>query len=347
MTAFVEHIGRIPDAEGRETMAMLIRVKVTEENGIEGMKNWTEYQKQNYLFVGKPDCQGGVNLILASSPSSPVRRAKPLMLCRREAESQTPQRFCKKVTPQVVQPKKVKAESWGAESEISENEGSRSNKRKNEALVSSFEELGLSEEVMGALVEMGISVPTEIRYIGIPAILAGKSVVLGSHTGFGKTLAYMLPLVQLMRRDEELNGILMRPRHPHAVVLCPTRELCEQVCRVAKSISHHARFRSTMVSGGGRLRPQEYSLNAPIDLVVGTPGRVLQHIEEGNMVYGDIRCPVLDEADTMFDRGFGPDIHKFLRPLKNHASKRDGQGFQTVLVSATMTKAVQNWLMKS
>ncbi|XP_058111031.1 DEAD-box ATP-dependent RNA helicase 39 [Magnolia sinica] len=215
-------------------------------------------------------------------------------------------------------------------------------KKKGAAMVfSSFGELGLEDEVMGAVEEMGISVPTEIQGIGIPAVLEGKSIVLGSHTGSGKTLAYMLPLVQLLRQDEAFSGMLMKPRHPRAVVLCPTRELCEQVFRVAKSISHHARFRSTMVSGGGRLRPQEDSLNVPVDMVVGTPGRVLQHIEEGNMVYGDIKYLVLDEADTMFDRGFGPDIRKFLSPLKNRALKPDDEGFQTILVSATMTKAVQ------
>ncbi|XP_056164196.1 DEAD-box ATP-dependent RNA helicase 39-like isoform X2 [Syzygium oleosum] len=214
-------------------------------------------------------------------------------------------------------------------------------KKKMVAMVGSFEELGLSEEVMGAVREMAIEVPTEIQCLGIPAVLEGKSVVLGSHTGSGKTLAYLLPLVQLLRRDEELYGRLMRPRRPRAVVLCPTRELSEQVFRVSKSISHHARFRSTMVSGGGRIRPQEDSLNSPIDMVVGTPGRLLQHIEEGNLVYGDIKYLVLDEADTMFDRGFGPDIRKFLGPLKNRALKSDDLGFQTVLVTATMTKAVQ------
>ncbi|GJN05587.1 hypothetical protein PR202_ga23230 [Eleusine coracana subsp. coracana] len=165
----------------------------------------------------------------------------------------------------------------------------------------SFEELGLGKEVMAALGEMGISKPTEIQCVGVPAVLDGTSVVLGSHTGSGKTLAYLLPLVQ--------------------------------VYRVAKSISHHARFRSTMVSGGTRIRPQEDSLNMPVDMVVGTPGRILDHIKDGNMV--------LDEADTMFDQGFGPDIRKFLAPLKNRAAKPGDQGFQTVLVTATMTKAVQ------
>ncbi|OAY58522.1 DEAD-box ATP-dependent RNA helicase 39 [Manihot esculenta] len=213
--------------------------------------------------------------------------------------------------------------------------------KKGKKMVGSFEEIGLSEEVMGAVREMGIEVPTEIQCIGIPAVLDGKSVVLGSHTGSGKTLAYMLPLVQLLRRDEATLGMLMKPGRPRAVVLCPTRELSEQVFRVAKSISHHARFRSTMVSGGGWFRPQKDSLNNAIDMVVGTPGRVLQHIEDVNMVYGDIKYLVLDEADTMFDRGFGPEIRRFLRPLKNRASKPDGQGFQTILVTATMTKAVQ------
>nr|DAD46902.1 TPA_asm: hypothetical protein HUJ06_016839 [Nelumbo nucifera] len=223
----------------------------------------------------------------------------------------------------------------------SDKEEKPSEKSRSTNVVSSFHELGLGDEVMGTVDELGISVPTEIQCLGIPAVLERKSVVLGSHTGSGKTLAYMLPLVQLLRQDEALYGMLMKPKRPRAVVLCPTRELSEQVFRVAKSISHHARFRSTMVSGGGRLRPQEDSLSVPIDMVVGTPGRVLQHIEEGNIVYGDIKYLVLDEADTMFDRGFGPDIRKFLSPLKNRALKLNDQGFQTVLVTATMTKAVQ------
>ncbi|KAJ0240963.1 DEAD-box ATP-dependent RNA helicase 39 [Hirschfeldia incana] len=213
--------------------------------------------------------------------------------------------------------------------------------KKKKKMVESFEELGVSEEVMGALKEMNIESPTEIQCIGIPAVMERKSVVLGSHTGSGKTLAYLLPIVQLMREDEASLGKITKPRRPRTVVLCPTRELSEQVYRVAKSVSHHARFRSILVSGGSRIRPQEDSLNNAIDMVVGTPGRILQHIDEGNMVYGDIAYLVLDEADTMFDRGFGPDIRKFLAPLKQRALKTNDQGFQTVLVTATMTTAVQ------
>ncbi|KAK9271460.1 hypothetical protein L1049_027051 [Liquidambar formosana] len=205
-------------------------------------------------------------------------------------------------------------------------------------VVSGFEELGLSDEVIQAVMEMDVFVPTEIQCIGIPAVLDGKNVVLGSDTGSGTTLAYMLPIVQLLRRDEALAGTQMNPKCPRAVVLCPTKELSEQVFHVAESIGHHVQFRSAMVSDGGCSRPQADLSNIPIDMVVGTPGIVLQQIEEGNMVYDDIKYLVLDEADTMFDSGLGPEICKFLGPLKDRGLKSDDQGLQIVLVISKMTK---------
>ncbi|GLJ40625.1 hypothetical protein SUGI_0838570 [Cryptomeria japonica] len=220
----------------------------------------------------------------------------------------------------------------------------RESKKTPNPTVSSFGEMGLSEEIMRAVQELSISVPTEVQCLGIPAILNGKSIVLASHTGSGKTLAYMLPLVQLLRKDESKVGMQTKPKRPRAVILCPTRELSEQVFQVAKSISHHARFRLTMISGGGRMKPQEDALSYPLEMLVGTPGRLLEHINQGNMFYGDIKYVVLDEADTMFDRGFGPDLRKFLNPLRNRASKPGDQGFQTVLVTATITKAVEKLL---
>uniref|UniRef100_A0A803NM24 DEAD-box ATP-dependent RNA helicase 39 n=3 Tax=Cannabis sativa TaxID=3483 RepID=A0A803NM24_CANSA len=283
------------------------------------------------VFVGfRPICTATVSETDTIDPDQAIQPLKHSILLERLRVRHL------KESVKPPEGKKGSPQSGGSERES--GDGSQKKKKK---VVESFEELGLTEEVMRAVRELGIEVPTEIQSIGIPAVLEGRSVVLGSHTGSGKTLAYMLPLVQLLRRDEELSGMQMRPRRPRAVVLCPTRELSEQVFRVAKSISHHARFRSTMVSGGGRSRPQEDSLNNATDMVVGTPGRVLQHIEEGNLVYGDIKYVVLDEADTMFDHGFGPDIRKFLAPLKHRSTKPDGQGFQTVLVTATMTKGVQ------
>ena len=93
----------------------------------------------------------------------------------------------------------------------------------------SFADLGLSDEVMAAVHELGLTDPTEVQALGIPAVLAGENVVLASHTGSGKTFAYMLPIVQALRRDEAASGKVTRARRPRAVVLCPTRELAEQV----------------------------------------------------------------------------------------------------------------------
>jgi len=207
----------------------------------------------------------------------------------------------------------------------------------------SFQGLGLDPELMMAVKELGLAEPTEVQALGIPAVVAGESVVIASHTGSGKTLAYMLPIVQALRRDEVESGKATRPRRPRAVVLCPTRELAEQVFHVAKSICHHARFRAAMVGGGTRMKPQEDSLNTAVDLVVATPGRLLMHVEEGNMAYGDLKYVVLDEADTMFDKGFGVEVRKFLGPLRNRSKQPDGD-FQTILVTATITKAVQKLL---
>ncbi|KAL2609140.1 hypothetical protein R1flu_027713 [Riccia fluitans] len=214
----------------------------------------------------------------------------------------------------------------------------------NAPLKESFEELGLSDELLSALNELGISKPTEVQSLGIPAVLNSESIVLASHTGSGKTLAYMLPIVQALRRDEAESGKATRARRPRAVVLCPTRELAEQVFRVAKSLCHHARFRAAMIGGGVRMKGQEDILNSAVDMIVGTPGRLLMHVKEGHMAYGDIKYVALDEADTMFDRGFGPEVRKFLGPLRNRSSQPGGLTFQTVLVTATITKAVQKLL---
>ncbi|GBG69910.1 hypothetical protein CBR_g4737 [Chara braunii] len=218
--------------------------------------------------------------------------------------------------------------------------------------IAGFKALGLRDELMGAISEMGLGSPTEIQALGIPPILAGEDVLIASHTGSGKTLAYLLPLIHKLRADEERTGKMARPRRPRAVVLGPTRELTEQVLHVAKSLSHHARFRSAMIGGGCRPKPQEDTLNSSLDLVIGTPGRLLMHVENGHLSYGDIKYVVLDEADTMFDRGFGPEVRKFLRPLRKRsamAAAREGEeereaagsSFQCVLVTATLTKAVQ------
>ncbi|XP_030938843.1 DEAD-box ATP-dependent RNA helicase 39-like [Quercus lobata] len=196
--------------------------------------------------------------------------------------------------------------------------------------VSSFTELGLSEELTEAAGHMGVFVPSEIQCVGIPAVLEGKSVVFSAQPKSGRTLAYLLPLVQLLHQET-------KPKHPRAVVLCTTEELSDEVFQVAKFISdsaHAAQLKSEKVNGSN----QKILSNAPIGMIVGTPGEVLQHIDEGNVVPDEIKYLVLDEMDTMFGCGLGPEIQKILRPLKNHASKSNDKGFQTVLVTSTVAK---------
>ncbi|KAK9825700.1 hypothetical protein WJX81_007783 [Elliptochloris bilobata] len=209
---------------------------------------------------------------------------------------------------------------------------------KRAALAASFAELGLGQDLLTFLAESRLGAPTEIQSAAIPEVLAGGDVLLASHTGSGKTLAYLLPLVKLLK-DGEASGAAARPRRPRALVLGPTRELTDQLLRVAKSMSHHARFRSTCVNGGGTFAQQAEALAAPLDILVGTPGKVAQHAAKGNLFYGDVQLVVLDEADTMFDRGFGPEVRAVLAPLKSKASPA-----RVVLVCATLTPAVRKLL---
>ena len=184
---------------------------------------------------------------------------------------------------------------------------------------------------------MGLATPTEIQAAAIPAIRAGGHHLVASHTGSGKTLTYILPIVDAIRAAErESGGARARPKRPKALVVGPTRELAEQVRGVAKFVSHHARFSSELIIGGDRFATQRINLDRPLDVVVGTPGRLVKHIEEGNLHTSAVTHVVLDEADTLFEAGFGEEIRRLLRPLK-----KDPSGVkQCVVVSATMSKRV-------
>ncbi|TYJ30297.1 hypothetical protein E1A91_A06G121800v1 [Gossypium mustelinum] len=173
--------------------------------------------------------------------------------------------------------------------------------------VSSFQELGLEADIIGALSEMGIWIPSEIQCVGIPALLDGKSVVLSSESGSGRTLAFLLPLIQDFQ--------------------------------TARFISHHAKLNSTSEYGYGKSRISENLANDSIGMLVATPSETIQYIEEGSVVPDDIKYLVLDEMDAMFDHGFGSEIHKILNQLKNQQlSKTKDLGLQTVLVTSTITK---------
>ncbi|GMH34347.1 hypothetical protein BSKO_02181 [Bryopsis sp. KO-2023] len=197
-----------------------------------------------------------------------------------------------------------------------------------------FGELLHREDVLCAVEEAGFITPTEIQAKGIPAILSGRDVVLASHTGSGKTLAYLLPLVEKLKMQEGHSEI--RTKRPRVLVMGPTRELTDQILQVAKSISHHSKFRSTLLNGGGKMKTQREKLAMPQDLVVATPARLKEHVDARNVFFGDVEVLVLDEADTMFDAGFGPEVKKIVEILSKKPTK-----CQFVLVAATMGKGIR------
>ena len=201
-----------------------------------------------------------------------------------------------------------------------------------------FRDAGLAnEELIRALERMEITTPTEIQAKALVAVRRGGNVFIASHTGSGKTLAYLLPVIQRLKEDENAAGErLAKPRRPKVIVTCPTRELAEQVAEVAKEVSHIAKFSSYLVIGGKSLGTQKERLDSPIDVIIGTPGRLVKHVEQGNLFLGSVDALILDEADTLFEAGFGDDVKRMLRPLKARP-----EGKTCVLVSATMPERLK------
>src|SRR5580765_2141440 len=150
---------------------------------------------------------------------------------------------------------------------------------------------------------MQIETPTEIQALSIPPLLEGKDVLGQAFTGSGKTLAFGLPL---MERVDTANKWLQ------ALVLVPTRELAQQVGGVLDELSRGSGIRTTLIYGGRAFGPQQDAIYAGAQVVVGTPGRVLDHLTRGTMRLDGVTYLVLDEADEMLDRGFGPDVERIL-----------------------------------
>ena len=214
---------------------------------------------------------------------------------------------------------------------------------KEEQLMASFDDL--SSDVRTALENLNLHSPTEIQSLAIPSIRdKGGNVCIASHTGSGKTLAYLLPIIDALKREEiEADGDrLAKSRRPRALIVSPTRELAEQIFAVTKSLSHYAKVSSRLILGGRPFALQRQNLEAPVDVVVGTPGRLVKHCEEKSLFLGGCKFVVLDEADTLYEAGFGEDVERLLRPVKNRNRGDDGgdeskkKSTTIVLVSATM-----------
>jgi ATP-dependent RNA helicase RhlE len=191
----------------------------------------------------------------------------------------------------------------------------------------SFSALGLSAELLRAVSAQGYTTPTPIQVQAIPAILDRRDVLAGAQTGTGKTAAFTLPMLQLLAQSGA------RPRLPRALVLTPTRELAAQVGESVRTYGQHLPLRSIQIFGGVGMAPQVAALRRGVDVVVATPGRLLDHVGQGNLDLSGIEFLVLDEADRMLDMGFIHDIKRVLRLLPKER--------QNLLFSATYSKEIE------
>lgn len=187
-----------------------------------------------------------------------------------------------------------------------------------------FEELGLAPELVRAVTELGYEEPTPIQQLAIPEALAGKDVLGKAQTGTGKTAAFMLPTLHHLRGKEGLK----------ALVLCPTRELAIQVYENAREYSKGSELFVGVLYGGTPVDRDLRGLRAGYEVLVATPGRLIDHLERGNVDLSGVEVLVLDEADRMLDMGFRPQISEILRHLPK---KR-----QTLFFSATMPNEVKS-----
>ena len=188
----------------------------------------------------------------------------------------------------------------------------------------SFAELMLAPELLRAVADAGYTAPTPIQARAIPLILRGRDIMGLAQTGTGKTAAFTLPIVQRL-----LGG----PRRARALILTPTRELAVQVKESFAKYAEHSGLVIVDIYGGVPLGPQEQALRTGVDVIVATPGRLLDHMERQNVAFDDLEVLVLDEADRMLDMGFAPQLNRIVAEIPKYR--------QTLLFSATMPPEVE------
>ena len=190
-----------------------------------------------------------------------------------------------------------------------------------------FTQLGLKPELLKAIATQGYTVPTPIQAQAIPAILAGRDVLGGAQTGTGKTAAFALPVLQKLNQRGKKN------RGPRCLVLAPTRELAAQGGEFMATYGKHLPLRSTVIFGGVGINPQIDILRRGVDILIATPGRLLDHTGRGTVDLSAVEILILEEADRMLDMGF---IHDIKRVLKLLPGKR-----QNLLFSATYSTDIK------
>ena len=220
-----------------------------------------------------------------------------------------------------------------------------------------FAELGLNEQILAGVATLGFNAPTPVQAAAIPAVLAGKDVVASAQTGTGKTAAFMLPTLQRIAVEKpggaekpdakEPNasakpnaaagrgakrGDTKRNAYPRALIITPTRELAAQIDAVAKSVCASTGQQAVIVTGGARYKHQITALQKGCDVLVATPGRLIDLLDKKHTSLENIQVLVLDEADRMLDMGFWPSVHRIMEQLP--------KAHQTLLFSATLPASI-------
>ncbi|MDW3222263.1 MAG: DEAD/DEAH box helicase [Paracoccaceae bacterium] len=190
-----------------------------------------------------------------------------------------------------------------------------------------FSDLSLNPKVLKAITEAGYENPTPIQAGAIPPALEGKDVLGIAQTGTGKTASFVLPMITLLARGRA------RARMPRSLVLCPTRELAAQVAENFDTYSKHLKLTKALLIGGVSFKEQDTLIDKGVDVLIATPGRLLDHFERGKLILSDVKVMVVDEADRMLDMGFIPDIERIfgLTPFTR----------QTLFFSATMAPEIE------
>ena len=192
-----------------------------------------------------------------------------------------------------------------------------------------FKNLGLSAELLRAVEKQGYDEATPIQQQAIPLVLEGKDVLAGAQTGTGKTAGFTLPMLQRLQNNHTEG----HKRHPRVLVLTPTRELAAQVHESVREYGQYLPFRSAVIFGGVSINPQKQKLIKGVDIVVATPGRLLDHVQQRTIDLSKVEILVLDEADRMLDMGFIRDIQKILKVIPSQR--------QTLLFSATFSREIK------
>ncbi|WP_027819643.1 DEAD/DEAH box helicase [Paraburkholderia bannensis] len=195
-----------------------------------------------------------------------------------------------------------------------------------------FDQFGLAPDILKAIQEQGYTTPTPIQAQAIPVVLTGRDVMGAAQTGTGKTASFSLPILQRLLPMASTSA--SPARHPvRALILTPTRELADQVANNVRTYAQHTALRSAVVFGGVDMNPQSEELRRGVEILIATPGRLLDHVQQKTTNLGQVQMLVLDEADRMLDMGFLPDLQRILNLLPKER--------QTLLFSATFSAEIK------